>query len=99
LALCIDSFSALPRGTLTALSISVEGLAAVCSGLDKVFNVLTNWNVYLSSITARFPPSQSAATKTRVQPPSTGNELRPGSNAKRHWRILDLVNVVLDAAL
>ena len=28
------------------------GLAAVLAGLDKFFNLLTNWNMYLSPITA-----------------------------------------------
>jgi uncharacterized membrane protein YphA (DoxX/SURF4 family) len=32
------------------------GLAAVLAGLDKFFNLLTNWNMYLSPITERFLP-------------------------------------------
>jgi len=32
------------------------GLAAVLAGLDKFFNLLTNWSMYLSPITERFLP-------------------------------------------
>jgi uncharacterized membrane protein YphA (DoxX/SURF4 family) len=32
------------------------GLAAVLAGLDKFFNLLTNWNLYLSPVTERFLP-------------------------------------------
>ena len=32
------------------------GLAAVLAGVDKFFNLLTNWNMYLSPITERFLP-------------------------------------------
>jgi len=32
------------------------GLAAALAGLDKFFNLLTNWNMYLSPITERFLP-------------------------------------------
>ena len=32
------------------------GLAATLAGLDKFFNLLTNWNMYLSPMTERFLP-------------------------------------------
>jgi uncharacterized membrane protein YphA (DoxX/SURF4 family) len=32
------------------------GLAAILAGLDKFFNLLTNWNMYLSPMTERFLP-------------------------------------------
>jgi uncharacterized membrane protein YphA (DoxX/SURF4 family) len=32
------------------------GLAAFLAGLDKFFNLLTNWNMYLSPMTERFLP-------------------------------------------
>ena len=38
-----------------ALSVGL-GLAATLAGLDKFFNLLTNWNMYLSPMTERFLP-------------------------------------------
>jgi uncharacterized membrane protein YphA (DoxX/SURF4 family) len=38
-----------------ALRIGI-GLAAFLAGLDKFFNILTNWSMYLSPLTARLLP-------------------------------------------
>ena len=41
------------NGTVTALRIAI-GLMATLAGLDKFFNLLTNWEAYIAPIAGAF---------------------------------------------
>jgi hypothetical protein len=43
------------NGTITALRIAI-GLMATLAGLDKFFNLLTNWEAYVAPVAQQFLP-------------------------------------------
>ncbi len=47
------------NGTITALRIAV-GLMATLAGLDKFFNLLTNWDAYVAPIAQQLLPFSAA---------------------------------------
>jgi hypothetical protein len=48
------------NGTVTALRIAI-GLMATLAGLDKFFNLLTNWEAYLAPVAQRLLPISAGA--------------------------------------
>ena len=48
------------NGTVTALRIAI-GLMATLAGLDKFFNLLTNWEAYIAPVAQQMLPISAAA--------------------------------------
>ena len=53
------------NGTVTALRIAI-GLMATLAGLDKFFNLLTNWDAYLAPIAQQLLPFSATTWQSSV---------------------------------
>jgi hypothetical protein len=88
-------------GTVTALRIAI-GLMATLAGLDKFFNLLTNWEAYIAPIAQQVLPISATAFMAIVGVIEfavgiTVLAIRPslGAFAASAWLILVAINLVL----
>ena len=89
------------NGTITALRIAV-GLMATLAGLDKFFNLLTNWEAYIAPVAQQFLPFSTATFMAIVGVIEfavgiTILAIRPslGAFVASAWLVLVAVNLVL----
>jgi hypothetical protein len=93
------------NGTITALRIAV-GLMATLAGLDKFFNLLTNWETYVAPIAQQLLPFSTTTLMAIVGVVEfavgiTILVIRPslGAFVASAWLVLVAVNLVLGGHL
>jgi hypothetical protein len=89
------------NGTITALRIAI-GLMATLAGLDKFFNLLTNWDAYVAPIAQQLLPFSAATFMAIVGVIEfavgiTILAIRPslGAFVASAWLVLVAINLVL----
>jgi hypothetical protein len=93
------------NGTITALRIAI-GLMATLAGLDKFFNLLTNWEAYVAPVAQQLLPFSTATLMAIVGVVEfavgiTILVIRPslGAFVASAWLVLVALNLVLGAHL
>jgi uncharacterized membrane protein YphA (DoxX/SURF4 family) len=89
------------NGTVTTLRIAI-GLMATLAGLDKFFNLLTNWEAYVAPVAQQLPPFSTTTFMAIVGVIEfavgiTVLAIRPslGAFVASAWLVLVAVNLVL----
>jgi hypothetical protein len=89
------------NGTVTALRIAI-GLMATLAGLDKFFNLLTNWDAYVAPVAQQLLPFSAATFMAIVGVIEfavgiTILAIRPslGAFVASAWLVLVAINLVL----
>jgi hypothetical protein len=89
------------NGTITALRIAI-GLMATLAGLDKFFNLLTNWEAYVAPVAQQLSPFSATTLMTIVGVIEfavgiTILAIRPslGAFVASAWLVLIAANLVL----
>ena len=90
------------NGTVTALRVAI-GLMATLAGLDKFFNLLTNWEAYIAPVAQQLLPISATTTLMavvgviEVAVGITILAIRPslGAFVASAWLVLVSVNLVL----